>query len=129
MSSIKNRLDDIPVYERNRGHVDAPIYNQIRLTLLRTGDPLRCALPSLRGLDVVLTDDAWACVDRTLNDIPVVAWTDFKIHDRNALHEPVQCEQRFYHAHAHMIVATVFADLAQALSRRLHPCADGAGNL
>lgn len=126
MSTIKNRLNEIPVYERSLVYVKAPLFNQIRLTRLRTGSPVRCALPSLSGLDVILTDDAWACVDRTINDIPVVAWTDFKTHDRSTLHEPIQVEQRIHHARAALIVGTVFAELAHALSRRLHPCADRA---
>lgn len=119
MSSIKSRLNDIPVYERVAGEIAARTFNQIRLAILRLGNPLRCSLRSLRGLDILLTDDAWVCVDRTLNDVPVVAWTDFQTHARSALHEPVQCKLRYYHAHAHMIVGTVFADLAADLDARL----------
>ncbi len=120
MSSIKSRLNDIPVYERMAGVVDAPTFNQIRLALLRLNNPLRCPLRSLRGLDMLLTDDAWVCVDRTLNDVPVVAWIDFQTHSRNALHEPVACELRYYHAHAHMIIGTLFNDISLELNGRLH---------
>lgn len=120
MSSIKARLNDIPVYERASVSIEAPVFNQVRLALLRLSNPLRCSLRSLRGLDVLLTDDIWVCVDRTLNDVPVLAWTDFQTKDRATLHEPIKCEVRYYHAHAHMIVSTLLADLAFELDAQLH---------
>lgn len=111
MSTIRSRLYEIPPYEITTSQISAERYNLIRLALLRLGNPLRFPLPRLRGLDMVIGGDYWACVDRTLNDLPVVAWTEFQSKGRNDLCAPVGCRIRYYHAHASMILERLFADL------------------
>ena len=39
-----------------------------------------------------------------MNDVPVVAWTEFETKGRSSLHEPIQCEIRFFHYAASMIL-------------------------
>jgi len=52
----------------------------------------------------MLQKDAWIIVDRVLNDVPVVAWTDFQTEHRTTLHEPIKCRIRLYHAHGAIIM-------------------------
>jgi hypothetical protein len=99
--------------------LSAPRYNRVRLALLRLKRPLRLSLPPLRGLDMLLDDEAWVCMDRTLNDLPVLAWTDFRQQARDAIHLPVPCTLRFYHAHAEIIIDTALSEVDCALSAML----------
>lgn len=94
-------------------------YNLVHIALNRLGSPIRIELPRLRTLDLILEKDAWIVVDRSLNDIPVVAWIDFKVAHREALHEPVACERRTYHTHALLIVDKVIEAMHLILGERL----------
>lgn len=100
---MKARLDQLPVYERSYIQVSANLYNLAKIALKRLGNPLRFELPRLRTLDFVLEEDAWIVVDRSLNDIPIIAWLNFSTQHRSNLHEPIACERRSYHAHADLI--------------------------
>jgi hypothetical protein len=97
--------------------VAAENFNRVRLALSRLENPLRVALPGLRTLDFMLEDEVWAVVDRDLNDIPVLAWTDFE--HRSALHLPVRCILRYYHAHADVILDKALLRLDEILAARL----------
>ena len=114
-----SRIDEVPALRVTRSSVDAADYNRIRLALLRLGEPLRLSLRGLRDLDVLLGREAWICVDRTLNDLPVIAWTRFAIAGRSDLQAPVLCELRCYHAQAGMILAPVREEIAVQLAERL----------
>jgi len=105
--------------------VDAAIYNRVRVALGRLGTPLRWSHPSLRGLDIYLDTDAWICGDRTMHDLPVLAWTDFRTAGRSALHEPVACRLSTYHEHAGMIMAAVLDEIGSSLAERLAPGVPG----
>jgi len=118
---MRSRLEDIPVFSTKSTLVDAACFNRVRLALLRIGNPLRMQLAGLRELDIQLEDDAWICVDRTLNDIPVIAWLDFACHERTALHEPIACTLNMYHAHAGMITDQVLEVMSVQLAERLRP--------
>ena len=98
------RLDDVPVYHSRDGKLPAHYYNDVQVALKRLGEELRFAIPRLRHLDLILQKNAWIIVDRVLNDIPVVAWTDFDTRQRDSLHEPISCQIRFYHAHGIMVM-------------------------
>ena len=63
-------------------------------------------MDNLRDMVAILERDAWACVDSSLNDIPVCAWTNFQQH-RSGLHTPVPCTLYTYHAHADIILDQV----------------------
>jgi hypothetical protein len=117
---VESRLREVPALKVMDSVVAAKHYNRVRLALVRLENPLRFPLPHLRGLDMLLTDEEWVCVDRTLNDLPVLAWTDFQVAGRNALHAPVSCRLRFYHAYAGLIVGTLLQDVTVILAERLN---------
>lgn len=118
MADMKSRLHDVPILREIPTTLRANHYNTVRLALLRLGRPLRVELEGLRHLDMLLDDDAWICVDRTLNDVPVMAWTDFQ-HGRLGLTDPVACRLRFYHAHAGIIINTALETVDRVLSGHL----------
>lgn len=123
---MRSRIDEVPALWVMRGSVEAADYNRIRLALLRLGEPLRLPMRHLRGLDVVLGKEAWVCVDRTLDDLPVIAWTRFAVAGRNDLQAPVECELRYYHAQAGMILAQVREEVTVQLTERLGMPGGGA---
>ena len=116
---MRSRLDEVPVLKTLRAEVPAAHYNRLRLAILRLGEPLRVELPRLRHLDLLLGRDAWVCVDRMLYDLPVVAWTEFEQRGRSALHEPVACTVKVFHAHAGVVMPVVFAEAEKVLRQRL----------
>jgi hypothetical protein len=116
---MKSRLNDIPIIKSVPSYVGASHYNRVRLSQLRLERTLRLELFSLRGLDISIDDEAWVCIDRTLGDLPVLAWTNFDTSNRSGLHQPVPCQLRFYHNHADLICGTVLDDLGRILERRL----------
>lgn len=113
------RHDEVPVYEQRAGNLDAALYNHVQLALKRLGKNLRLAIPGLKTLDLILQSDGWIVVDRALNDLPVAAWSDFHRADGRALHLPVACRIRLYHAHAGIILQRVLDDMDRWLSEQL----------
>lgn len=111
MANILDGLTPVRVLPKK---IDAECYNRIRVRLLRGMAPLRVALPDHRGLDVILTDAAWLCVDSTRNDQPILSWSQFEIAERTALHEPVACQLSLYHIHAGLIMGSALEALATA---------------
>jgi len=101
--------------------IEAPCYNRVRLALRRLGNPLRLPLPQHRGLDAILDDQAWVCVDTICNDFPVLAWCGFAVQGRDSLHTPVDCHVRLYHWKAGLIMGTALDALDTALRERLAP--------
>lgn len=116
---MKSRLHDVPVLKAVSSYIEAYYFNRVRLALCRHSNPLRVELVNLRGLDVILTDDEWICVDRTLNDLPIFAWTDFEYKTRADLRAPVPCQLRFFHNHADLICGSVLDLLNRHLERTL----------
>lgn len=117
--SIRDRLQELPAYSTEQTALDPARYNRIRLALLRSEAPLRIALQSLRNLDMVIEEDLWVCVDRDLNDVPIIAWKAFRTHGRTGLDTPVPCTVKFYHAHAPTIARRVLDDVCKNLGERL----------
>lgn len=113
------RLDEVPVYEYRDGKLPAHYYNDVQIALKRLGEDIRFAIPRLKHLDLILQPDAWIIVDRVLNDIPVVAWTDFNIVQRNSLHEPISCQIRLYHAHGMMVMNRTLEAMEMVLGEML----------
>ena len=89
---------EVPVYEYRATSVDAQHYNHVHVALNHLGEGVRLELPRLKTLDLILQRDAWIVVDRAFNDLPVVAWADFETRGRNALHQPIPCRVRLFHA-------------------------------
>lgn len=99
-----DRLDDVPIYDRRQAKVSATHYNHVKLALKRLGNEVRLVIPRLKHLDLILQDNAWIIVDHVLNDIPIAAWTDFQIKNRDNLHEDVHCQLKLYHMNADLIL-------------------------
>lgn len=99
--------------------VDATTFNRARLALHRIANPLRTSLTGHRGLDVVLRETQWLCVDACNGDLPILAWRDFATHRRDALHVPIECRLYLYHLHAGLIMGTALESLSKALATLL----------
>jgi len=116
---MKSRIEDVPKLKTEPSNIDSQLYNRTRLALLRLEDPLRLRLPGLRGMDILLDSQAWVCVDRTLYDLPVLAWTDFEHAKRDSLHAPVRCMLHYYHIHADLIGDTILETVNRELVKSL----------
>ncbi len=101
--------------------IEATCYNRGRLALLRLGYPLRVALQQHRGLEVILSNTMWLCVDSNADDQPILAWREFQIHGRRNLIQPVPCELWLYHNCAGLIMGSALDDLDQALEKIMLP--------
>ena len=100
--------------------IEASCYNQARLSMLRLGKPLRVELPNHLGLEIILDDKYWMCVDSANDDQPIMTWSDFDTSMHNtALHEGVPCELHLYHTHASLIMGSALDALDQALTEML----------
>lgn len=122
------RHDEVPVFEYRPGRLDANRFNRVTLALKHAGQGLRLGLPTLRHLDLILQPDAWIVVDRALNDIPLLAWTEFEVDPEQRLHRPVACRLRLFHAQAGLLLRQVLADLGQLLDDRFG-AGDGGGQV
>lgn len=80
------------ILHRRPGDVDANYFNAAQTALKHIGQPIRFKIPTLNHLDLIVQKDDWIVVDGVLNDMPVVAWTDFQTAGRDNLHEPVACK-------------------------------------
>lgn len=99
--------------------IEATCYNHVRLALLRIANPLRISLPNHRGLEIILHNKYWLCVDSLQNDQPIMAWCDFNTHKHNSgLLEPIPCKLRFFHTHASLIMGSALDALNQTLTER-----------
>ncbi len=113
------RHDEVPVFEYRDGVLDAIHYNHVQVALNRLGESLRLSIPKLKTLDLILQRDAWIIVDRAFNDLPIAAWTNFDIERRGALHAPVHCQVRLYHANAGIILKRVLEAMELLLGEAL----------
>lgn len=121
---MKSRIEDVPKLKTEPSSIAGTYFNQVRLALLRLENPLRLKLPGLRGMDIILDDHAWVCVDRTLYDLPILAWTEFSHSERTGLHDDVSCMLHYYHIHADLITATVLSTVAKEVAKRFKINAD-----
>lgn len=97
--------------------MNAKCYNRGRLAILRIGQPLRITLEHHRGLEVILNNAIWLCVDSFADDQPVLAWREFKLRERSHLHHPIACELWLYHSCAGLIMGSALEDLQQSLEK------------
>jgi len=123
---MSSRLDDIPVYELIEYSVTAQNYNLVQIALKRLGDPIEIPLTGLRRLELILDREAWIVVDHDMNDIPILAWTNFQVEGRDALHESIPCQLKTYHMHATVILQRVTdfmeSELASRISEQQKAC-------
>jgi hypothetical protein len=116
------RLREMPRYSTDDSTVEARHYNRIRLALQRLPDPIRLKLIGIPHLDIVIDNDSWVCVDTSLNDLPVIAWTDFDTTTRQGLHQPIQCKLHYFHYKAGLLVLRALNITEALLAERLaHP--------
>lgn len=106
-------LDDFPAMRIVPGRIEAADFNRIRLAVLRHSGPLQLALPDLPCLLTVLDETAWICIDECQGAAPMLAWTNFQT-ARDALHQAVTCDIRFYHYDAGMMTTKVLDALVNA---------------
>lgn len=116
---MMRRLREMPRYSTADSSVEARYYNRIRLALQRFPSPLRFPLPGLPHFEMYLDNDSWVCLDTSLNDLPVMAWTDFENHARQGLHEPVHCKLHYFHYKAGLLVPKVLNTAEALLAERL----------
>jgi len=116
---MSSRLDDIPIYELIGSSITAANYNLVQIAFKRLGEPVEIPLTGLRRLELILDHDAWVVVDHDMNDIPILAWTDFQVEGRSALHESVPCHLKTYHMHAKVILERVTEFMEQELAARI----------
>jgi len=113
-------IDDIAPLRQMAKTIEANYYNHVRLALMRIDNPLRVELPGHRGLEVILHDSYWFCIDGLHDDLPIMAWCDFDTrHHSHALHQPVPCQLCLYHMHAGLIMGSALEALDQTLVEKL----------
>jgi hypothetical protein len=113
------RHDEVLILNRRPGSIDANYFNRAQTALKRIGHQIRFKIPTLNHLDLIVQEDAWIVVDRVLNDVPIVAWTDFQTEGRDSLHEPITCEVRLYHFAARMVLKTTLDAMEDILGKTL----------
>jgi hypothetical protein len=116
---MRTRIDEVPVYEAMASTVDAVHYNRIHIALTRLGSPLRYNLPRLRGLEILLDAHLWVVVDARSGDLPIVAWSDFEVAQRDGIDRPIACRLRLYHAQGGIITTSALDQVGEALERDL----------
>lgn len=95
-------IDDRMAYQVLDTNLSAEQYNALRLGILRLGAPLTFDLNDIKGLRCIMDDHAWVFVDRYVDDMPLLAWTNFEA--RSALNAQISCQLRLYHFKADLLV-------------------------
>lgn len=101
---LYTRHNEMPSLASQPGKMNALYYNHVQTALKKLNNQIRLTIPTLKHLDLIVQNDAWIVIDRVLNDMPVVAWTEFQTEHRETLHEPIECEIRFFHYAASIIL-------------------------
>lgn len=114
-----SRVGDVPVYAQREDEVSARLYNLWRRAKLHFTLPLRIPLEGFRGLVMVLEEHEWVCVNERENDLPVLAWVEFKDQGRDALHLSVKCKLNHYHFAATKIRAQSLLIMESELEKKL----------
>ncbi|MDH5228962.1 MAG: hypothetical protein OEZ58_12625 [Gammaproteobacteria bacterium] len=114
-------LEGLPRYSSEDSEIEAALFNEVKLAMLRLEDRYQFQLPGLRTLEMIIDKDSWICIDRSLNNMPVFAWTEFQTQNRTSLHEPIACKLFYYHQHAERIVDKVKQEIHNLFDKKLHP--------
>jgi len=112
------RLKEVPKYSSSGATISAEHYNIIRLALRRISNTIRVPLEGLSHIDIIIDEDSWVCVDRTMNDLPILAWTNF-VKTSRGLHEPKNCQLHYYHFCAGKIARSALIATKNALETKL----------
>lgn len=123
-----SRRDEPAALQVLARRIPAPVYNRLRLGVLRLGPGLRLGLAGMGGLSAVLYRDRWLCVDLRGDGRPVLAWRGFAA-ARQGLHQPVTCELLVYHPRAGLVLGRALGAMEVAVSARLGlPSCSGPGS-
>ncbi|MES1980848.1 MAG: hypothetical protein V4443_00080 [Pseudomonadota bacterium] len=112
-----SQLRDIPPIRSVPYTLDAALYNQARLALLRIGNPLELELENL-AIDLVLEKARWIGYHCQQISLPLIAWDGFDP-VRSALDAPVACTMHLYHQHSWLQSSRILQALEQELHRQL----------
>ena len=115
-----NRHNEVPAYATYDSEIPANYYNHVQIALKRLEETIRLSIPKLWHLDLILQKDAWIIVDRSLNDLPIAAWTDFEVKDRENIHEPIHCQIRTFHAYARAMLNRTLEAMEMLLGEKLN---------
>lgn len=115
-----SRVEGMPVYAQYDELVSAKLYNLWRRVKLHFKLPLRIPLEGYRDLVMVLEAHEWVVADKSLNDMPVLAWIEFEDQGRDAIHLPVKCKLNHYHFAASKIHAHSLELMEAALEKSLN---------
>ena len=108
-------LDDFTVLRVVPKVITADDYNKIRIGLSHEKLPWLTSLKQFRCLQCVLDETTWACIDECQNNLPILAWTDFKVSERESLGSPVQCQLLLFHVHAGLIMGSALDALVETV--------------
>lgn len=108
----------VPALDSYPHRVPARAYNLWRRYWARRRTGLRFALDGLAPMALDLEERLWVVVDPSLNDMPVLAWSEFRDTNR-ALHEAVQCTVTHFHFGASKLRAPALERLAHRLAWEL----------
>ena len=106
---------EYPALRVMKKFITAEDYNRIRIGLSREKLPWRLNTSKIRCLQFVLNESAWVCVDECQEDLPILAWTDFEVAERDSLEAPVSCKLRLYHTHAGLVMGSVLEALVETV--------------
>lgn len=120
-------LDRLPSLRTLPKRVPAPVYNTLRVLVLRHPGGVRLGLQAL-GPAMWAQVDArgWVILDGLQGDLPLLAWTRFQAATDRALHETVACDLRVFHLCAGMIMGEGLEALHRAGAALLGRDVDGA---
>lgn len=113
------RHNEVQQLRSETAEVQAIYYNHVQTALKRLDNQIRFKIPALKHLDLVLQNDAWIVVDAMLNDIPIIAWSDFEVEHRETLHQPIVCKIRFYHFAADKIMNKTLEAMELVLGEKM----------
>lgn len=112
-----NPVRNIPAMRSMPCTLEAALYNQARLALLRIADPLEIELEKL-GIDMVLEKTCWVGYHCQQISLPLISWDGFD-QSRNALDAPVACTMHLYHQHSWLRMPQILLALEKELQLRL----------
>ena len=112
-----NRVRDVPAIRSMPYTLDAALYNQARLALLRFKNPLELELQKL-GIDMVLEKTCWIGYHCQQLSLPLIRWDEFDIR-RSALNTPVGCTMHLYHQHSWLQMPKILSAMDEELQLRL----------
>jgi hypothetical protein len=121
---MATRIEEVPFLAQRADKIEARLYNlwqrlRQRRQAKRLHGPFRVPLEGLSGLELIVDEQSWVCVDVRQYDLPILAWLDFEDARRDALHLPIPCKINYYHFAASRLRGKVLDLLAHELEQRL----------